>query len=60
MLASGTIYYSTNSEDFERTLEVVAEAAYEAAKVNVPVINVSTGSDLESAATGVQSSLLGC
>jgi membrane fusion protein, multidrug efflux system len=48
--------------DFEVTVEqdeanlASAEATYEAAKVNLPVVNVSTGTDLQTAATGVQSS----
>jgi membrane fusion protein, multidrug efflux system len=59
---AGTLIAQIDPKDFEVTVEQdeanlsSAEAAYEAAKVNVPVINVSTGSDLESAATGVQSS----
>jgi membrane fusion protein (multidrug efflux system) len=59
---AGTLIAEIDPRDFEVTVEqdeanlASAEATYEAAKVNLPVIDVSTGTNLQSAATEVQTS----
>jgi membrane fusion protein, multidrug efflux system len=59
---AGTLIAEIDPRDFQVTVQqdeanlAAAEASYEAAKVNLPIINVSTGSNLQSAATGVQTS----
>ena len=59
---AGTLIAQIDPRDFEVAVEqdeanlASAEATYEAAKVNLPVIDVSTGTNLQSAATGVETS----